>query len=78
MVKDKTLLDEDVLWLFDDGYATMMMTWLGYTTGSSRPGSMAAFVFGPYAHSFHIAKLHPSEWFHAFSEERFRDHLPSA
>jgi hypothetical protein len=34
MVKDRTLSDEDVLWLFDDGYATMMMTWLGYTTGS--------------------------------------------
>ena len=38
MVKDKTLLDEDVLWLFDDGYATMMMTWLGYTNGSLGQG----------------------------------------
>jgi hypothetical protein len=80
MVKDKILLDDDVMWLFDDGNADDDDDddKIRVDKIVPRPGSMAAFAFGPHANSFHIAKLHPSEWFHAFSEERYRDHLPSA
>lgn len=77
MVRDCAIQDEDVLMLFDndddDGYGfdedepSVDNPVLG-------PQSMAAFMLGSGGDMMNTAHLHPSEWFHAFKEEHFRDH----
>ena len=84
MVKDVAVQDEDVLMLFENGdtggqfgedsddEATVDSPLLA-------PGSMADFMLGSTASAMlRTANLHPSEWFVAFCNDNFRDHLPQS
>ena len=84
MVKDVAVQDEDVLMLFENGdsggqfgedsddEATVDSPLLA-------PGSMADFMLGSTASAMlRTANLHPSEWFVAFCNDKFRDHLPQS
>jgi len=76
MVRDCAIQDEDVLMLIDDDDDD------GYGFDEDEPSvdnpvlgpqSMAAFMLGSGGDMMNTAHLHPSEWFHAFKEEHFRD-----
>ena len=80
MVKDCAVEDLDVLMLFEDGDP-------GFDDSDDddepdvdnsvlAPGSTAAWMLGSTAETLmNTAHLHPGEWFHAFRNERFNDHI---
>ena len=76
MVRENGVEDEDVLMLFGDGDDDDDDDdEVGVDNPVLGPGSVADFMLGS-PDVMRVAHLHPSEWFHAFKEERFRDHLP--
>ena len=75
-VRENGVEDEDVLMLFETGDDDDDDE-VGVDNPVLGPGSVAAFMLGS-PDAMRVAHLHPLEWFHAFKEERFRDHLPSA
>ena len=75
-VRENGVEDEDVLMLFETGDDDDDDE-VGVDNPVLGPGSVAAFMLGS-PDALRVAHLHPLEWFHAFKEERFRDHLPSA
>jgi len=81
MVEDRAVEDEDVLFLYEDGDT-------GYSSSDDEenvdnpvlgPGSMAEFMLGPQGgRMMRTANLHPRDWFLAFQEGNFRDHIDAS
>lgn len=78
LVLDNAVEDMDVMMLYEDGddgcdddddEPSVDNPVLG-------PGSMASFMLGSGGDAMRVNNLHPSEWFHAFRDEDFRNHLP--
>ncbi|EJK54910.1 hypothetical protein THAOC_25419 [Thalassiosira oceanica] len=76
-VESRAVEDEDVLYLYEDGDT-------GYSFSDDEedvdnpvlgPGSMAEFALGPQGGRMGITNLHPRDWFLAFRESNFRNHI---
>ena len=77
LVTDNAVEDMDVMELFghgDNGY------WHydddDDDTGVLGPESQASYMLGSRGDAMRVNNLHPSEWFHAFRDEDFNNHLP--
>ena len=75
IVKDCAILDKDVLMLFEEGD-------YGYSdfdedeTLNTVPGKMTSFLLGAGGIHVHAVNMHPGEWFVAFKDKHFSNHLP--
>lgn len=76
IVKDCAVLDEDVLMLFEEGD-------YGYSdsddeTLNAVPGKMkmTSFLLGAGGIHVRAVNMHPGEWFVAFKDKHFSNHLP--
>ncbi|KAL3763980.1 hypothetical protein ACHAW5_007599 [Stephanodiscus triporus] len=81
MVRDIAVEDEDVLMLYEDGdngLSDSDSDELSVDNSILGPGSLASFMLGSGGDRLRAAHIHPSEWFHAFRDENFKDHFPSA
>jgi len=67
LVEDIALQDEDVYELFEHGDD-------GYDFHSNEDEELEDYLLGEW--HFQNSHLHPRQWFHAFLEERFTNHLP--
>ena len=80
-VKDIAVDDEDVLMLYengDNGYSDSDSDEPSVDNSVLGPGSLASFLLGSGGDLMRVAHIHPTEWFHAFRSENFKDHLPDA
>ena len=80
LVTDNAVDDIDVMMLFEDG----VNGYWEYNDDDDTnvdnpipgPGSMASFALGSGGNAMRVNNLHPSKWFHAFSDEDIDNHLP--
>ena len=80
LVTDNAVDDMDVMMLFEDGDNGYWEYNDDDDTNVDNPilgpGSMASFTLGSGGNAMRVNNLHPSEWFHAFSDEDIDNHLP--